>query len=323
MLYKKSFMKKADKEEVKPVLIFTYGYPAAGKTTFANRFYNNFLKDKISATLISADMIRYELYGSQDIYGDSELIYKTILYRMIDCALNGQSVIYDATNLRKDYRMDYLTALAEAGALNMFDKKIIVRINTDKETCIKRHLNRERNIPLDKLLPYFDIDEPPTMEEGWDEICDVSFSNYFKSFYIASPFFKEENRNNAIKATEILRKKGHMVYLPLEHKIANAWDYPNHEWGKMVFDNDVNAIDNCDVVIVLSYGRESTAGTNWEAGYAWGIGKPVIVVEMPEVTLMSLMLANGRTATLKGIEELENYDFISMPKLEDREMEQK
>lgn len=308
---------------MKPMLIFTYGYPAAGKTTFSNRFYNNFLKDGLPVVLISADEIRKELYGSQDVYGDSMTIYKTILHRMINAILLEKTVIYDATNLRKDYRMDYLNALAEANVLDKFDKKIIVRITTDKETCIKRHNSRDRDIPLEKLLPYFDINEPPTMEEGWDEICDISFSENFKSFYIASPFFKEENRANAIKVAEILRKRGHMVYLPLEHKIANAWDYPNYEWGKKVFDNDIEAIDNSDIVIVLSYGRESTAGTNWEAGYAWGTNKPVIVVEMPEVKLMSLMLANGRTATLKGIEELENYDFDIMPRLEDREMEQK
>ena len=126
-----------------------------------------------------------------------------------------------------------------------------------------------------------------------------------------------------MRVAEILRKKGHMVYLPLEHKILNAWDYPNYEWGKMVFNNDIDAIDASDCVVVLSYGRESTAGTNWEAGYAWGTYKPVIVVEMPGVKLMSLMLANGRTATLKSIEELEYYDFQTMPLAEDREMEQK
>ena len=144
-----------------------------------------------------------------------------------------------------------------------------------------------------------------------------------KSIYIASPFFKEENRANAIKATEILRSKGHMVYLPLEHKIPNAWDYPNYEWGRLVFNNDIEGINCSDCVVVLSYGRESTAGTNWEAGYAYGVGLPVVVVEMPGVKLMSLMLANGRIATLKGIDELKSYDFDTMPRLEDRDMEQK
>ena len=200
---------------------------------------------------------------------------------------------------------------------------MIIRVNTDKETCIERHNKRGRDIPIEKLMKYFVIDQPPTMEEGWDSIEDISYSENSKRFYIASPFFKQENRKNVIFVTELLRKMGHTVYLPLEHKILNAWDYPNYEWGRMVFENDINAINNSDIVVVLSYGRESTAGTNWEAGYAYGIDKPVIVVEMPGVTLMSLMLANGRVATLKGIKELKEYDFNTMPLIEDREMEQK
>lgn len=302
----------------KPVLIFTYGYPAAGKTTFSKQLYETLKRDGHEVELLSADEYRKSLYGSQDSFGNPSEMYKTILLRMKFELRCGKIVIYDAANLRKDYRMDYLNEIQDIDCY-----KYIVRINTDKETCIKRHSNRGRNIPIEKLLPYFDINQPPTMEEGWDAIEDVSFSSNKKRFYIASPFFKQENRKNAMNVAEMLRKKGHEVFLPLEHKILNAWDYPNHEWGRLVFENDLYGIHNADIMIVLSYGRESTAGTNWEAGYAWGIGKPVIVVEMPGVTLMSLMLANGRTATLKSIEELENYDFETMPLVEDREMEQK
>ncbi len=302
----------------KPMLIFMCGYPAAGKTTYSNRLYEYLKSEGLDIVLISADNIREELYGSQDAYGDPIEIYQIILHRMRSALNIDVSVIYDAANLRKDYRMDYLNEIKDIDCY-----KYIYRINTDKNTCIENHKKRNRDIPLDKLMPYFDINEPPTMEEGWDEIIDTSYTKNAKGIYIASPFFKQENRENAIKVAEILRKKGHAVYLPLEHKIPNAWDYPNYEWGEEVFKSDVSAINDSDVVIVLSYGRESTAGTNWEAGYAYGIGKPVIVVEMPGVTLMSLMLANGRTATLKSIEELENYDFETMPRLEDREMEQK
>lgn len=295
-------------------LIFMYGYPAAGKTTYSKQLH----EQNKSSILISADSIRRELYGSEDTFGDGQKIYNIILQRMRENLLSGKDVIYDATNLRKDYRMDYLNNLNDIDCY-----KEIIRVNTDKETCIERHLNRNRNIPLEKLLPYFDINEPPTMNEGWTQIKDISFSPFHKRFYIASPFFQEEHRSRALEATELLRKKGHEVYLPLEHKIVNAWDYPNHEWGKMVFDNDIEAINNSDCVVILSYGRKSTAGTNWEAGYAYGIKKKVIVVEMPEVELMSLMVANGRTATLKSVEELSNYDFENYPLLEDREMEQK
>ena len=311
-------MREIELKDDKPTLIFMYGYPAAGKTTYSKLVYESFKDQGVDMVLISADKIRELLYGSEDIYGNPEEVYQSILVRMREALMTGKNVIYDATNLYKNYRMDYLTALK-----NVDCYKMIIRVNTDKETCIERHNKRGRNIPIEKLMKYFVIDQPPTMEEGWDSIEDISYSENSKRFYIASPFFKEENRKNVIFATELLRKMGHTVYLPLEHKILNAWDYPNYEWGRMVFENDINAINNSDIVVVLSYGRESTAGTNWEAGYAYGIDKPVIVVEMPGVKLMSLMLANGRVATLKGITELKEYDFNTIPLIEDREMEQK
>ena len=64
---------------------------------------------------------------------------------------------------------------------------------------------------------------------------------------------------------------------------------------------------------MLSHGRYSTAGANWEAGYAFGIGKKVIVVEMTSEP-MSLMVANGRYATVKGLSGLLKYDWSEMPK---------
>ena len=114
-------------------------------------------------------------------------------------------------------------------------------------------------------------------------------------------------------AKSILRNAGHEVYVPVENFIPNAWDYPNTEWGLMVFNSDVQAINKCDVVVMLSYGRMGTAGCNWEAGYAFGIGKKIILVEMTD-NVMSLMVANGRYATVKGLDGLLDYDWETMPK---------
>lgn len=115
-------------------------------------------------------------------------------------------------------------------------------------------------------------------------------------------------------ATDILREAGFEVYNPSEHVISHAWDYPNTEWGLMVFQADIQAIQDCDYVVVLSYGRDSTAGTNWEAGYAYGLNKRIILVEMTDKP-MSLLLANGRYATVRGLDGLKNYDWEAMPKL--------
>ena len=123
-----------------------------------------------------------------------------------------------------------------------------------------------------------------------------------------------DKRNDMYIAIEILRSiHGLDVYAPVEHVIDNAWDYPNNEWGLMVFNTDVTAIKDCDVMVMLSYGRNSTAGANWEAGYAFGIGKTIIVVEMTD-EVMSLMVANGRYATVKGLDGLLQYDWEKMPK---------
>lgn len=130
--------------------------------------------------------------------------------------------------------------------------------------------------------------------------------------YLATPL-SEDKREDMSRAAHILHSSGHDVYCPVDHKVPNAWDYPNTEWGLMVFQNDIEAINSSDIVVLLSYGRLSTAGANWEAGYAFGIGKRVIVVEMTG-EIMSLMVANGRYATLKGLDALKNYDWEIMPK---------
>ena len=130
--------------------------------------------------------------------------------------------------------------------------------------------------------------------------------------YLASSL-SEDKRDDMYGALQILRKKGVDVYAPVEHTIPNAWDYPNSEWGLMVFTEDVAAIQACDCLVLLSYGRLSTAGANWEAGYAFALGKKVVVVEMNS-EVMSLMVANGRYATVKGLRGLSEYDFSRMPK---------
>lgn len=129
--------------------------------------------------------------------------------------------------------------------------------------------------------------------------------------YLATSFL-QEYRPDIEKAKAILVEQGHEVYNPVENFIPHAWDYPNDEWGLMVFTTDVKAIDRCDIVVMLSYGRLGTAGSNWEAGYAYGTGKKVIVVEMTD-EIMSVMVANGRYATVKGLDGLSNYDWKTMP----------
>lgn len=113
--------------------------------------------------------------------------------------------------------------------------------------------------------------------------------------YLASPWFKNNERVMYSQILNKMREQGHEVYAPIEHEIPNAWDLSNAEWGKQVFFADIQAIQECDEVWVLNFGMYSDSGTAWECGYAYGIGKTVrqLVYGFGEDKTYSLMMING------------------------------
>ena len=93
--------------------------------------------------------------------------------------------------------------------------------------------------------------------------------------YLASPWFKNNERVMYTQILQKMRSEGHEVYAPVEHEIPNAWDLSNADWGREVFNADINAIRECDEVWVLNFGMYSDSGTAWECGFAYGLGKTV------------------------------------------------
>ena len=142
--------------------------------------------------------------------------------------------------------------------------------------------------------------------------------------YLATPVGDPTDigiRTNAKRAYEILTKKGYDVYAPWMMKIPHAWDFPNKDWGLMVFTVDLQHLEECDIVVVLSYGRYSTTGTAWEQGYAYARDKKILVVEMND-SIQSIMIANGCNASVVGLTGLSNYDLDNFPYIK-TETEQK
>lgn len=119
--------------------------------------------------------------------------------------------------------------------------------------------------------------------------------------YLASPFFNEKE---ILIYEEVIKKlrKNHEVYVPREHTIENGWDLSNKEWGKRVFDMDVEAIDNCDMVVALNWGMYSDSGTAWECGYAYAKNKKIVNIICDKEKEYSLMMLNGCNL-VKNLEE--------------------
>ena len=113
--------------------------------------------------------------------------------------------------------------------------------------------------------------------------------------YLASPWFKNNERVMYSQILQKMRAEGHEVYAPVEHEVPNAWDLSNEEWGRQVFFADIKAIDECEEVWVLNFGMYSDTGTAWECGYAYAKGKTVrqLVYDFTPDKVFSLMMING------------------------------
>ena len=99
--------------------------------------------------------------------------------------------------------------------------------------------------------------------------------------YLAGPC-DTENRYNMVQISKVFRENGYEIYCPFELKIENAWDMPQEDWARKVFEADIKAIQECDVFVMITPGRESTAGTNWENGYAYALNKHIVIIQITD-----------------------------------------
>ena len=128
--------------------------------------------------------------------------------------------------------------------------------------------------------------------------------------YLASPFFNDIERDNYEKVLNILEKKNLKIYASLKNEISRE-NKTKEQWAKQTFNKDIEEIKKADVVVMLFYGLYSDSGTSWECGYAFAMNKPVVVVHLHEGK-SNCMINCGSYSNLKGLQELEKYDFDKM-----------
>lgn len=142
-----------------------------------------------------------------------------------------------------------------------------------------------------------------------------------KKVYVAASFaYADKDKTNQRKSEieevvrEIQSKTGEEVswYLPHQLKIENAWDISLEEWSQKVFEHDLQALLEADLVIFISYGKENNAGAVWEVGYATAKGIQTVVVKMTN-EVESLMITQSVHSILTK-EEITNYDWVNLPK---------
>jgi nucleoside 2-deoxyribosyltransferase len=88
--------------------------------------------------------------------------------------------------------------------------------------------------------------------------------------YLAGPLFTVAEREFNARLKQQLEKCGHRVWLPQEHESPD-------KTARRIFDDDVAAIDDAEVVVANMDGPDPDSGTCWECGYAYGKGKPYLL----------------------------------------------
>ncbi|WP_321420632.1 nucleoside 2-deoxyribosyltransferase domain-containing protein [uncultured Methanomethylovorans sp.] len=97
-----------------------------------------------------------------------------------------------------------------------------------------------------------------------------------KNIYLAGPLFSHAERDFNVYLRDKLVENGFSVFLPQEDGNDDI-ETRLEVRQKNIFEMDVKAIDNCEIVVaVLDGGSDVDSGTAWEIGYAYAKEKKIL-----------------------------------------------
>ena len=141
-------------------LIITVGLPGCGKSTYL---------EKLGANAISSDEMRRLLADDPTAQNINRRVFAAVRYLVKERLKIGRPETYvDATNLTHWERRPYirLGQLYEAEVEAIF-------FDVPLEICMRRNLQRNRNVPEEALLELARKLCPPTVEEGFAKVTRI------------------------------------------------------------------------------------------------------------------------------------------------------
>ena len=293
------------------MIVLVEGIDRVGKTTFAKKLEEAgfvYLKDKFFLDHSFVDNFADYSVGKCDSF----------LAMVEQLSLEGKNVVIDRlhftelvygednrsgdVNEKACWAIDML--LANMGAYLCYMKPSDIELSNNLDGTDQRKKS-------DLFDYYTKMSAMKTFTFDYNLIDDmVQFfvhMNLNYDFYFASPFFNEEQVEREERMIVHLRGLGFKVFSPKEScHLGPKADMASRE---EVFRTNLEAINNCKAVFAVTDGKD--VGTIWEAGYAYGIKKPVIYyAETLGNNTFNLMLAQSGQDVYLNQEEVTYNSLI-------------
>lgn len=138
------------------ILIVLCGLPASGKTTLSTKL----------ALEHDAKLYHYDEFKKGCKPQESKQTHQRLYKLITQDLLSGHDVVLDDLHTRLEWRQDLLSALQDIPC-----KKILIVMTTPLEECVRRNAQRQEGRLPDFVIYHLNQRyQPPSLEEGWDDI---------------------------------------------------------------------------------------------------------------------------------------------------------
>ncbi|MEO1146475.1 MAG: AAA family ATPase [Cyanobacteria bacterium J06638_22] len=150
-------------------LLMLIGLPGSGKSTVAAQ-----LATQEGWQIVSTDRIREQLFGDAAIQGAWPQVWAEVERQLRAIAQSSDGkVIYDATNVRRCHRRQFLTRARSWG----FDTIEAYWLDVPLAVCLERNQRRDRQVPVPIICKMYRQlrGGSPSVKEGFDRLIRDRF----------------------------------------------------------------------------------------------------------------------------------------------------
>ena len=222
-----------------PLMIMMCGLPGSGKSTYAESIL--VATPAVEKPVIhSSDALRKEMFGDEATQGDNQRLFDELHRRIRSDLSDCKDVIYDATNIKKKERIEFLKLLSKIKCF-----PVCVVMFATVALCCRNNRTRERVVPEEVINRMSKNWTPPHYSEGFeyiDYVFDKADEHFTVNDYLScAEYFDQKNSHHSLSLGEHSRRAAEYVF---NHNLNNfnlLTAAILHDNGKLYTKSTVNA----------------------------------------------------------------------------------